>query len=121
VHDLVGFENAQVGTVQQDAGKQGRSRAGRFAVGVGQPGVHGGQPHFGAVAHQDEHKAGLEPHGIQLFGHIGQAENETGASTLPTSMDKVTSTEPKRAMAMPTEQISTYFQVASREAADRWV
>ena len=49
------------------------------------------------------------------------AENEMGASTLPTSMATVTRTDPNSAMAMPTEQMSTYFQVASREAAERWV
>lgn len=36
-------------------------------------------------------------------------------------MEKATRTDPKRAMAIPTEQMRTYFQVASREAAERWV
>ena len=63
------------------------------------------------------------------FSHVGSrrvatavsAEKETGASTLPTSIEIVIRTDPKSAMAIPTEQISTYFQVASREAEDRWV
>ncbi len=36
-------------------------------------------------------------------------------------MDKVRNRDPNRAMAIPTEQMSTYFQVASRDAPDRWV
>ncbi|VTR64884.1 hypothetical protein DESC_270031 [Desulfosarcina cetonica] len=72
MHDLVGLENAQVGAIEQDAGEQGRGRAGGLAVGIGQPGVHGGQPHFGPIADQDEHEAGLEPAGIQFIRHAGQ-------------------------------------------------
>ncbi len=49
------------------------------------------------------------------------AEKANGTSTPPISMERVISTEPRRARAMPTEQINTYFQVASRVAADRCV
>jgi hypothetical protein len=66
-------------------------------------------------------KPALSHMGSMFLATSVMAENEMGASTLPTSMATVTSTDPKRAMAMPTEQISTYFQVASREAAERWV
>ena len=51
VHDFVGFEDPQVGAVQQHPGEQGRGRAGGLAVGIRQPGVHRRQTHFGAVSH----------------------------------------------------------------------
>ena len=70
MHDLAGFEDSQVGAVEQYTGEQGRGRAGGLAVGVRQPGVHGGQAHFGAVPDQDEDEACLEPHGIQAPGHL---------------------------------------------------
>ena len=72
LHDFMGFEYSQVGTVEQDAGQQGRCRAGGLTVGVGQPGVHRCQAHFGAVAHQDEHETGFEPQWIQAAGCIGE-------------------------------------------------
>ena len=50
-----------------------------------------------------------------------RAEKDSGLSTLPISMARVMRTDPRSAMAMPTEQMSTYFQVASREAEERWV
>ena len=75
----------------------------------------GAQPHFCSVADEDEDKPGLEPHGDPVDGAASvRAEKEMVASTLPTSMATVTSTDPNRARAIPTEQMSTYFQVASR-------
>ena len=35
--------------------------AGRFAVGIGLPGVHGREAHLGAVADEEEHERGVQP------------------------------------------------------------
>jgi len=59
--------------------------------------------------------------GSRLVATSVSAENATGTSTFPRSIDTVIITDPARARAIPTEQISTYFQVASRDEAVRWL
>ena len=73
--DLIGAENAEEGAVEQRPGKQGRDKRRRFGMGVGQPGVHGGHAHFGAVADEQEHKGRLEPAGVHAAGRFLQGSH----------------------------------------------
>ena len=59
--------------------------------------------------------------GSRVLAAPARAEKESGVPVFAWPMEKATRTDPKRAMAIPTEQMRTYFQVASREAAERWV
>jgi hypothetical protein len=53
------------GDFKRHAGEHGAGGRGRFAVGVGQPGVHRGQAGLGAVAHKHENErpasSGIDP------------------------------------------------------------
>ena len=60
------------GDFERHAGEHGAGGRGRFAVGVGQPGVHGRQARLGAVTDQREHKGQLEQARVQLVRHAHQ-------------------------------------------------
>ena len=78
--DLVRPQDAQEGAVQQRPGQQRGDHRGRFAVGVGQPGVHRRQPHLGAVADQEEQERRLEP-GRRSAGLAPGEQGRPGTST----------------------------------------
>ena len=63
-------DDPEEGAVQQCAGKQRRDGAGRFTVGVRQPGMEGSQTHFCAVARKHEDECGFEPGGVQVFRSV---------------------------------------------------
>ncbi len=90
-------------------------------MGVGEPGVQGGQAHLRAVADQEQQERGLQPAGIELAGvrlQLPDGKMDGGVGTSPRGdRQEVIAQERK---AIPTEQIIRYFQVASRDFAQRW-
>ena len=110
-------KDGQEGAVQQRPGKQRRNDRRGLAVGVGQPGVQRGQSHLRSVADQEEQERRLQPERIQAagMGHQvvdGQMDRRRRRRTRAATARKKL---PNSARAMPTEQISRYFQVASSE------
>jgi hypothetical protein len=64
--------------VEQKAGQHCRDRGRPLGVGVGQPGVQGGEPHFGAVAEQEENESEIEQGRIEFGGAHNQAGPDHG-------------------------------------------
>ena len=71
--------NAEEGTVEQCARKEGRGRAWRLAVRVRQPGMHGRQPHLGTEPDHNEQEADLEPDRVKLPGKFVEHGKRQGA------------------------------------------
>ena len=117
---LLRAQDREEGAVEQRTREQRRDHRGRLAVRVGQPGVHRRQPHLGAVADQQEHEGGLEPAGIERPHPRRSITCEKSIEPPAPFCGRATARKklPSSASAMPTEQISRYFQVASSER--RW-
>ena len=65
--------DAEEGAVEHDAGKNGRNRRRRLAVGVGEPGVHGRKPGLGPESDHDENEGEQHEPGIDQLRVRGSA------------------------------------------------
>ena len=63
---LLRSHDAEERAVEERAREQRRHHRGRFAVGVGEPRVQGGEPHLGTVADQEEEERRSEPRDAEI-------------------------------------------------------
>ena len=75
-------DDNQQGTFEQYTREQGAHRAGRFAVGIGQPGMHGEDAGLGAKADHNEDKGQFQQGGIERAGVFDDFGPQDGCTRL---------------------------------------
>ena len=69
-HDVAEADDREERAVEERAREECRDGRGGFGVGVGEPGVEGGETRLRAVAGEDEDEADLEPHAAAFDGTL---------------------------------------------------
>ncbi|OPZ81494.1 MAG: hypothetical protein BWY77_00618 [bacterium ADurb.Bin431] len=77
--DLIGAQDGEKGAVEQHTGEERGDHRGGLAVGVGQPGVHRGEAHLGAVADQKKDEGDARQADIQLRPQAQQSVEQQGS------------------------------------------